>query len=53
MQFFGEQYPRDRDIREDIFEEFYGKFGEDAMAVEIEEESGGFEVAADNYANQG
>lgn len=62
MKFFGESYPRERSIREKAFERFYEEFGddaipiqeyEDAMATEIEEENGGFLVAADDYANQG
>ena len=62
MKFFGECYPRERAVREKVFEHFYEQFGddaipiqeyEDAMATEIEEENGGFWAAADNYANQG
>ena len=62
MKFFGESYPRERSVREEAFERFNEEFGddaipiqeyEDAMATEIEEENGGFLVAADNYANQG
>jgi hypothetical protein len=62
MKFFGENYPRERALREEAFGRFYKAFGndaipireyEDAMATEIEEENGGFLVAADNYANQG
>ncbi len=61
MRFFGEEYPRDRAVREEAFEAFYEKHGddipveqyEDSMATEIEDENGGFEEAADSYANQG
>ena len=51
MQFFGAAYPRDRSIREQVFDTFHEQFGEeaiplleleDAMAVQIEEENGGF-----------
>jgi hypothetical protein len=61
MTFFGERYPRERLVRQDAFERFHEEFGadgiplreyEDAMATEIEEENGGFWVAADKYANQ-
>lgn len=62
MKFFGENYPRERSIREEAFEEFYEKYGEDSvpleelediMATEIEDENGGFEDAANKYAGQG
>jgi len=62
MKFFGDTYPRDRSTREEYFEKFYEEFGEDKiplkeyedrMATAIEDENGGFEAAADNYANQG
>jgi len=62
MKFFGENYPRERTARENVLENFYEKFGDDAipmleleeaMATEIEEENGGFWDAANNYANQG
>jgi hypothetical protein len=62
MKFFGEIYPRDQSRREECFERLYEEFGddkipleqfEDIMATEIEDENGGFEAAADNYANQG
>jgi hypothetical protein len=62
MKFFGDSYPRDRSTREECFEKFYEEFGEDKiplkeyediMATVIEDENGGFEAAADNYANQG
>jgi len=62
MKFFGDSYPRNLTAREETFESFYEKFGEDevpieeqedAMAIEIEDENGGFEEAANNYANQG
>ena len=62
MRFFGESYPRDRSDREACFEKFYETFGEDkvpldeyedSMATVIEDENGGFEEAANNYANQG
>ncbi len=59
MQFFGMPYPRDRLTREQKFKAFYAQFGdeaipllelEDAMAVEIEEENGGFWDAANKFA---
>ena len=62
MKFFGDEYPRDRLIREEMLEEFYEKNGEeeipmeeyeDAIATDLEEENDGFEVAADKYANKG
>lgn len=62
MKFFGKHYPRERSIREAVFEEFYEKHGEDSvpledlediMATEIEDENGGFEEAANKYAKQG
>ncbi|NKB35881.1 MAG: DUF4375 domain-containing protein [Gammaproteobacteria bacterium] len=62
MNFFGDSYPRDRDTREIVFEKYWEQNGDDAipieeqedlMAVEIEEENGGFEKAANNYANKG
>jgi hypothetical protein len=62
MKFFGHTYPRDRAARETIIEQFYETNGEDAIpleelediiATEIEDENGGFEEAADRYANQG
>lgn len=62
MKFFGKNYPRERPIREAVLEEFYEKNGEgsiplkdleDIMATEIEDENGGFENAANKYANQG
>ena len=62
MKFFGEEYPRESSARENIFNDFYELHGEhdipiekyeDLMATEIEDENGGFEVAADKYANQG
>jgi hypothetical protein len=61
MIFFGENYPRERRIREDKFEAFYRAFGKDAIplreyedivAVEIEEENRGFWEAADEFAKQ-
>ncbi len=61
MSFFGETYPRDSTVREGVFEEFYERHAdqkipieeyEDAMATEIEDENGGFEEAANNYADQ-
>lgn len=61
MNFFGEHYPRERSARENVIEGFYKEFGkkaipmlelEDAMAIEIEEENGGFWDAANNYANE-
>lgn len=61
MQFFGAPYPRDRSTREQRFELFHEQFGEDAiplleledaMAVEIEEENGGFWDAANKYAEE-
>jgi hypothetical protein len=62
MGFFGEPYPRDRSIRDQYFENFYEEFNEDKIplkeyevriATVIEDENGGFESAADNYANKG
>ncbi len=62
MEFFGEKYPREREIREEIFENYYKNNGEesipleeleDIMATELEGENGGFEQAANKYANQG
>lgn len=62
MKFFGDEYPRDRLIREEILEEFHEKNGEeeipmeeheDAIATSLEEENDGFEAAADKYANKG
>lgn len=61
MQFFGTPYPRDRSTREQRFESFHEQFGEeaiplleleDAMAVEIEEENGGFWDAANKFAEE-
>jgi Domain of unknown function (DUF4375) len=61
MKFFGENYPRERAIRNNMLDCFYEKCGqesipmleqEDAMAIEIEEENGGFWDAANIYANQ-
>lgn len=61
MKFFGDKYPRDRSLREDVFEDFYEKHGEDAipieeledkMATELEDECGGYEEAANEYANK-
>ncbi len=62
MKFFGETYPRDRAVREEYFSKFNEQFDEEKiplkeyegiMATEIEDENGCFELAADNYANQG
>lgn len=62
MKFFGNDYPRERYVRESALESFYQEFGddaipmnehEDAIITEIEEENGGFWDAANNYANQG
>ena len=62
MRFFGETYPRESSVRENTFNDFYELHGEkgipieeyeDLMATEIEDENGGFEDAADKYANQG
>lgn len=61
MKFFGENYPRERAIRNSVLDYFYEQCGveaipmleqEDAMAIEIEVENGGFWDAANNYANQ-
>jgi hypothetical protein len=61
MLFFGEPYPRGRSLREEAFEEFFKKNGETAIpmeeqenivAEEIEEENGGFEVAANLFASK-
>ena len=60
MKFFGDPYPRERDIRENVFEKFFEDHGEeaiplqeqeDAMAGLIEEENGGFWDLADKYAD--
>jgi len=62
MDFFGDNYPRDKVVRKEVFERFYERFGEDAepmlehedaMALEIEKENRGFEDAANKYANKG
>lgn len=62
MKFFGDIYPRERSLREEVFEKFHERFGddaipineyEDAIVTEIESENGGFWEAADKYANQG
>ncbi|WP_154222836.1 DMP19 family protein [Marinicella rhabdoformis] len=59
MLFFGDDYPRDRTKRLEVFEAYYKSHGEnavpmeteeDAMAVAIEEERGGFDSAADAYS---
>jgi len=58
IQFFGTLYPRDRVIREQrITRAVWGDAIpqlelEDSMAVEIEEENGGFWHAANNYAQE-
>ena len=61
MLFFGEPYPRERSLREKVFEEFFKKFDENIIPMEeqenivadgIEEESGGFEVAANLFASK-
>ena len=61
MKFFGKNYPRERNLRENAFDTFYERYGEqaipieeyeDAMATELEEENGGFEKAANDYANK-
>ena len=59
MRFFGEPYPRDSGIRQGILEQFFAQHedeiplleSEDIVAVEIEAENGGFETAANQYAN--
>jgi Domain of unknown function (DUF4375) len=60
MHFFGEVYPREANSRETVFEEFYEKFGktaipfekcENTIAVDIEEENGGFWASANLFAN--
>ena len=62
MKFFGKTYPRDRSIRESVLEEFYETHGEDSIpleefedkiATEIDDENGGFDEAANKYANYG
>ncbi|MCW1885445.1 DMP19 family protein [Luteolibacter flavescens] len=62
MAFFGDPYPRDRQTREAILERYLEEQGgdaiplleqENAMAVHIEEEAGGFDDAADRYAAGG
>lgn len=61
MKFFGSEYPRLRVERENAFESFYEKNGneaiplpkeEDEMATEIEDENGGFWDTADDYAKE-
>lgn len=61
MMFFGSTYPRDKKVREDKFESFWHEHGEDAipmldledaMADLIEQENGGFCVAANMYGNK-
>jgi hypothetical protein len=61
MLFFGKPYPRERSFRENAFEEFFVKFGENSIpmeeqenivAEEIEEENGGFEIAANLFASK-
>ena len=61
MLFFGEPYPRERSLRENAFEAFFEKYGESAIpmeeqenivAEELEEENGGFEVAANLFASK-
>jgi len=60
MKFFGDSYPRERSQREKKFEEFWDSEGveaipfedlENAMALEIEGENGGFWGAANLYAD--
>lgn len=62
MRFFGEPYPREQIDRVVVFERFHEEQGEgaipmreqeDAIAVEIEQENGGFENAADRFAAEG
>ena len=64
MRYFGEQYPRDRDIRIDRLEEYQNEDGDDEDGDPFMEEDDmfwdglgdeddGFESAADNYANKG
>jgi hypothetical protein len=62
MAFFGNPYPRDRRIREEAFERFFEEQGEgaipfreqeDAMAIAIEDENGGFWEAANRFATDG
>jgi Domain of unknown function (DUF4375) len=60
MRFFGDTYPRETGVRQDVLESFEAEHEgevplleyEDIMAIEIEEERGGFEEAANRYANQ-
>jgi len=62
MKFFGNEYPRDRSLREECLERFYKEHGEDDIPLEefedivadkIEEENGGFWESANSYATQG
>jgi hypothetical protein len=62
MKFFGDEYPRDRQLREEYFDKFYDENGdqaipleqyEDIVADKIEEENGGFWESANQYAAQG
>jgi Domain of unknown function (DUF4375) len=62
MLFFGKPYPREEAIRQNKLEAFFDQFGEDVIpleeyediiAFEIEKENGGFDAAADAYANIG
>ena len=61
MKLFGEEYPRERDVREEVLEAFYEKHGddsvpmedeEDRIATELDDENGGFNEAADEFANK-
>ncbi len=59
MAFFGDPYPREREVRQRVFAQFYEKEGEAAIPIRdqedlfaelLEEENGGFWTAADMYA---
>lgn len=62
MKFFGKEYLRDRNQRDEKLAEYENQNDEhwdpfceldNIFFDSIEEENGGFEIAADNYANQG
>ncbi|MFT6735129.1 MAG: hypothetical protein ACJAS9_003332 [Polaribacter sp.] len=62
MSFFGDEYPRNRELREECLERFYEENKEieiplekyeDLVADNIEEENGGFLDSANKYATQG
>lgn len=62
MQFFGPEYPRDREKRNEMLDKYENNNEEEwdpfvefdnVFFDSLEEENGGFEMAADKYANQG